>query len=85
MTAAKWLARAHAVTAHLAAAGRMSMLPAAVAAIEAVLAREEVLNAEVGHQVYEATETEPEECTDDCPACAIEDMYDAIAAHLDPS
>jgi len=54
-------------------------------ALEAVLACEEVLNAEVGHQVYEATETEPEECTDDCPACAIEAMYAAIAAHLDPS
>jgi hypothetical protein len=66
-------------------AASRTMLPAAVAAIEAVLAREDVLYAEVGHQVYEATDLEPEECTDDCPACAIEEMFAAITAALDPS
>jgi len=52
------------------------------AALRAVLAEEDFLSDEVGHLVYEATEMESEECTDECPACAIEDMYAAIAAAL---
>ncbi|MBK5248111.1 MAG: hypothetical protein JJE50_01555 [Actinomycetales bacterium] len=37
---------------------------------------------DLGHTVYEATESEPAECTDECPACAIEDTVARLRAAL---
>ena len=57
-------------------------VPCLVAALTAVLDAQEVIVQGIGHEVYAAGSIDPEECTEECPACALDEMYAAITEHL---
>jgi len=39
---------------------------------------------DLGHTIYEATESEPAECTDECSACCIEELAARLRALVAP-